>query len=93
MSGEPDDIRTVMLPAELTWANVGEVRDLLARALDGATVLVADMTATTYCALEGLAVLLAAHAAAAAAGAQLWLASPGPVVRQLLARTGASQIL
>jgi anti-anti-sigma regulatory factor len=66
---------------------------MVTRALDGGKVLVADLAGTAYCTLEGLQVLLKAHAAAAATGAQLQLAPAGPAVRRLFERTGADQIL
>lgn len=60
---------------------------MLAKAQDAAKVLVAALASTAPCRLEGLQVLLKAHAAA---GAQLQLASAGPAVRRLLQRTGPS---
>ena len=56
-------------------------------------MVIADLAATKYCALEGLAALLRARATVTAAGAQLLLAGAGPAVRQLLERTGAGQVL
>lgn len=51
------------------------------------------MTATSWCTLEGLQVLLHARAAAARAGAQLRLAGASPAIRRVLERTGTGQLL
>jgi hypothetical protein len=56
-------------------------------------VLIADMTATTWCTLEGLQVLLRSRDDAAAVGVQLGLAGVQPVVRRLLERTGTIGLL
>jgi anti-sigma B factor antagonist len=92
--GEPDGITVVRMPAELDQPNAAQIRVLLTQPLaDGVTVLIADMSATASCTLEGLHALLQARAAAAAAGAQLRLAAAGPAVRRLMERTGADRIL
>ena len=84
----------VTLPDEIDMTNAGQVRDVLARSLeDGAAVLVADMTAATFCAAEGVRVLLRAHAWARAAGAQLRVVVASPAVRRVLDLTGAGQVL
>jgi anti-anti-sigma regulatory factor len=69
-----DGIRVVELPAGIDHDSAGQVHAALARALTaGVTVLVADMTATGYCTLEGVQALLRARRAAQAAGAQFRL--------------------
>jgi len=84
----------VRLPAGIELDNAARVRAVLTRALTGSvTVLVADMTATTWCTLEGLQVLLQSRAAADAAGVQLRLAGVHPAVRRLLERTGTNMLL
>lgn len=55
--------------------------------------MIADLTELASCLLEGLAVLVGAHRAAVAAGAQLRLAGCGPAVRAMLERTGVSTVL
>lgn len=93
-AGEPDGIRVVRLPAEIDLGTAGQVRAALTSALTpGVTVLVADMTATGYCTLEGVQALMQARRAAEAAGAQLRLAAMRPAVRRVLDRTGTSGLL
>lgn len=83
----------VIVPGEVGITHSGQIAAALARALPcGGTVLTADITATTYCDC-GVRVLLAAHTAAAAAGARLEVAGGGPMVRRILELTGADQIL
>jgi anti-sigma B factor antagonist len=91
--GGPEGIRVITLPPHLDMTNADQVRDDLIQALDGRGALAADMTATLYCTLEGLQALLAAHVAAAAAGAQLRIAAVSPQVRRRLQLTGADQVL
>lgn len=85
---------TVTLPAEIDILNGRAVGDVLEHCLaSGATILVADMTATTFCASEGLHILIRAHLQAAAAGAELRLAVPGRLVRRVMELTAADQVL
>lgn len=71
-----DGTRVVELPAEIDHDSAGQVQAALTSALAaGVTVLVADMTATTYCTLEGVRALLRAYRAAQSAGAQFRLAA------------------
>jgi anti-sigma B factor antagonist len=86
----------VALPGEIDVTNSAQVSAALRQTLaDGAVVLVADMTATTFCASDGVKALIDARAAAVAAGAQLRVAgvAPGSVVRRVLELTGADQLL
>ena len=85
---------TVTLPAEIDILNSQLVRETLEQVLaSGAVVVVADMTATTFCGSEGLHILIRAHLQAAAAGVALRLAVPGRVVQRVMALTAADQVL
>jgi anti-anti-sigma factor len=89
-----DGITVVTLPAAIDLDSAGDVQAALARALtDGVTVLVADMTATGYCTLEGVQALLRARRAALAAGAQFRLAAVAPAVQRILEITGTITLL
>jgi len=93
-AGEPDSTRVVYLPAAVDLDSAGQVRAALASALAaGVTVLIADMTATAYCTLEGVHALLQARRAAEAAGAQFRLAAVRPGVQRALEMTGTSGLL
>jgi anti-anti-sigma factor len=84
----------VSLPAEIDVSNDGQVRELLADALDRRpAVLIADGSQTTFCGCSGVRVLLEAHHRAAAAGAQLRLVAPAAEVRRILQPTGADSEL
>lgn len=92
--GDLDGVRVVALPAEIDLDSAGRVHAALTSALAGdITVLVADMTATAYCSLEGVQALLRARRAAEAAGAQFRLAAVQPAVRRVLDLTGTSGLL
>jgi stage II sporulation protein AA (anti-sigma F factor antagonist) len=76
----------VALPAEIDLANRDEVHDRLCAAfICGATIVVADLTATTFCDCASLRCLLTVQQRAAARGGQLLLAMPpGSPVRRLM---------
>jgi anti-anti-sigma factor len=93
-TGELDGFRVVTLPAEIDLDSAGHVLAALTSALAaGVTVLVADMTATAWCTLEGVAALVHGSRAAEAAGAQLRLAAVQPAVQRRLDLTGTSGVL
>jgi anti-sigma B factor antagonist len=93
-AGSLDGTRVVELPAEIDHDSADQAQAALTGALAaGVTVLVADMTATTYCTLEGVRALLRAHRAAQAAGAHLRLAGVAPAVQRILEITGTSKVL
>jgi anti-sigma B factor antagonist len=76
----------VGMPAEIDIANVDVVRAGLADAVEGgAALVVADLTATTFCDSSGLRELLLAHQLAVEAGGELRLAAAedGAVLRVL----------
>jgi anti-anti-sigma factor len=92
--GELAGSRVVTLPGLLDESSAAQVLAALTEGLAGGTAaVIADLAATTYCSLEGLAALLQARAVAAAAGAQLRLAGAGPAVAKVLERTGAAGLL
>src|SRR5215468_7095449 len=72
----------VTLPAEIDIDNADRVgADLQAAFAPGVTVVVADMTATTFCDSRAVRALVLAHKRAAADGVELRLAvPPGPAL-------------
>lgn len=75
----------VPLPAEIDAANAGTVAARLAEALRrGADMVLADMSATTFCDTAGLRVLIRAGRQAAANGTGLWLLSPSPAILRVM---------
>jgi anti-anti-sigma factor len=91
--GRPADARVVALPAQLDHDSADQVVAALTARLAKGLLVIADLAATNYCSLEGLAALLRARTKVTAAGAQLRLAGAEPAVRQLLERTGTGQVL
>lgn len=76
----------VTLPDEIDVANAERVgADLQAAFAPGVTVVVADMTATTFCDLLGTRTLVRAHEQAAASGAELRVAVSSAGVLRVLA--------
>jgi anti-sigma B factor antagonist len=79
----------VTLPDEIDAANAESIgEDLQAAFAPGVTVVVADMTATTFCDSLGIRALVWAHKRAAASGAEFRLVVPSARVLRLLALLG-----
>jgi anti-sigma B factor antagonist len=80
-------VMVVELPAEIDIDNAADVRaELLSAVESGATVVIADMSATTFTDSMGVRALVHAHQHAVANGAELRLAlSSRPLLRVLSA--------
>jgi anti-anti-sigma factor len=79
----------VPLPAEIDGTNAREAgKDLLAAILPGVTVIVADMTATTFCDTAGINMLALARSQATLQKAKLILVVPSAAILRILAVTG-----
>ena len=75
----------VGLPDEIDIINSDATRAALDQALaQRPGVLVADMTATTFCACDGVSALIRAYRRAAANGAEVRIAARAPLVRRPL---------
>lgn len=85
----------VVLPAEIDVTNARQVQDQLVAALaPGVDVVVADMTATSFCDSSGVHSLVSAHEAAVARGIRLRLAvPPNGSVPRVLQLIGVSRIV
>jgi len=85
----------ITLPPEIDITNADEVLELITAACaPGVTVLIADLTGTTFCDSGGLQRLVQASHKAAAGGAELRLAiSPGGAVSRVIELTGISERL
>jgi anti-sigma B factor antagonist len=84
----------VLLPAELDIANAGLFGEQLGTALaSGASIVIADMTGTTFCDSMGVRMLVRAHRQAAANDAELRLAVPHADVQRGLERMGVRELL
>jgi anti-sigma B factor antagonist len=84
----------VAFPAEIDISNAERIGAELREATGhGATVVIADMTRTTFCDSSGIRVLLAASDRAAEAGATLRIALDSYAVLRVLRTTGADKLL
>jgi anti-sigma B factor antagonist len=84
----------VTLPREIDISNADAVTDLLLAVLNqNALVLVADMTATSFCACAGVNALARAHVRADANRTQLRVAARAAIVRRIFALTGLDRLL
>ena len=82
------------LPAEVDISNAGLVRqDLLAVVAHGASLVIADMTATTFCDSAGVTALVRVVRQASAQGSGLRLATGAPAVIRVLALTGIDKLI
>ena len=99
MSGERQPVwvgrvAVVTLPAEIDLSNAEQARqDLLSVVAQGATRVIADMTATTFCDSAGVAALVRAVQQATARGSGLRLAASAPAVTRVLALTGVDRLI
>lgn len=82
------------LPAEIDMANVDAIGAQLAAALTpGTRVVIADMTATTFCDSIGIAMLIRARKQATANGTELRLLLPSPDVLRVMRLQGVDAVL
>src|SRR5262249_56558020 len=82
------------LPAEIDMANADALGEQFAAALaPGVRVVIADMTATTFCSSAGLNTLIRAKKRATANGCELRLLLPSPNVLRIMKIQGVDAVL
>ena len=87
-------VAVVSLPAEIDISNADQVReDLLSTINRGAALLVADMSATTFCDSAGVNALVRAFKRASASAAGMRLVVSAPAVQRILAITGVDHLI
>jgi anti-sigma B factor antagonist len=87
-------VAIVTLPAEIDLSNADLVRqNLLSVVAQGATRVIADLTATTFCDSAGIAALVRVAQQATAHGSGLRLAASKPAVTRVLALTGVDKLI
>jgi anti-sigma B factor antagonist len=90
----PAWLPVVTLPAEIDMANAGRIGEQLTAALaPGVPVVIADMTATTFCDSTGIDMLLHASRRATANGSELRLLRPCPRVLRVMQTLGVDALL
>ena len=84
----------VRLPEQIDVSNAGEIREELLSVINrGATILIADMTATASCDQAGADAVVRAYQRAAASGTQLRLVVAAPIVRRVLSVNGLDRLI
>lgn len=87
-------VAVLMLPAEVDISNAEQVREnLLGVLAQNAFLVIADMTATTFCDSAGVTALVRAVRKAKASGAGLRVAASAPAVTRVLAITGVDRLI
>jgi anti-sigma B factor antagonist len=87
-------LAVVTFPAEIDMATAGAIGEQIAAVLaPGVHVVIADMTATTFCDSAGINMLIRAKKHAAAHGAELRLLLPCPNVLRVLRIQGVDAVL
>jgi anti-sigma B factor antagonist len=84
----------VSLPAEIDISNAGQVReDLLSVLNQGAALLIADLSKTTFCDSAGVGALARALRRARASQSEMRLVVGSRAVRRVLSLTGVDRLL
>jgi anti-sigma B factor antagonist len=84
----------VTLPAEIDITNADNVReDLLSVLNQGAVLLIADLSNTTFCDSAGVSALVRTYRRAAASDSGMRLVVGTPAVQRVLAITGVARLL
>lgn len=87
-------VAVMTLPAEVDISNADQLReDLFALVAQDASLVIADMSATTFCDSAGVTVLVRAARKASANGAGLRVATSAPAVVRVLAITGVDRLI
>jgi len=84
----------VRMPDEIDIANAGRlVAQLTSACESGVSLVIADMTHTTFCDASGARMLVTAHKRAAESGVELRAAVASPRVRRILVLLGLDAIV
>jgi anti-sigma B factor antagonist len=84
----------VTLPEHIDLSNAGQIREQLLSVINrGATVLIADMTATLSCDHAGADTVVRAYQRAVISGTQLRLVITGEIVRRVLTVNGLDRLI
>jgi anti-sigma B factor antagonist len=87
-------VAIMALPAEIDISNAEQVREgLLSLVAQGASRVIADMTATTFCDSAGVTALVRVVRQATSHGSVLRLAATAPTVTRVLALTGVDRLI
>jgi anti-sigma B factor antagonist len=89
-----DRTAVIMLPTEIDITNADEVReDLLSILNQGAVLLIADLSKTTFCDSAGVSALVRSFRRAEASGSQMHVVIAASPVQRVLSLTGVDRLL
>jgi anti-sigma B factor antagonist len=87
-------VAVITLPAEVDVSKAEQVgQDLAAALAQGASLVIADMSTTTFCDSAGVTALVRAVRKANASGAGLRVATSAPAVTRVLGITGVDRLI
>jgi anti-sigma B factor antagonist len=87
-------VAIMKLPVEVDVSNADQIRqDLLMLVAQDASLVIADMSTTTFCDSAGVTALVRAVRKANERGAGLRVAADGPAVTRVLAITGVDRLI
>jgi anti-sigma B factor antagonist len=87
-------IAVVTLPTDIDITNADQVReDLLSVLNQGATLLIADLSKTTFCDSAGVSALVRTFRRADASGSEMRLVVTTPAVQRVLSLTGIDRLI
>ena len=86
-------VAVVTLPTEIDVSNADQASHDLATVARDASLVIADMSATTFCDSAGVTALVRAVRKANASGARLRVAASAPAVTRVLAITGVNRLI
>ncbi len=90
----PPVTEIVVFPPEVDISNAAQIEAKLHTATQpGTSIVIANMTATTFCDSMGLSALLLAHERAARNGAELRVVTASPAVLRVMQITGTDHVL
>ena len=88
------ELVVITLPGEIDLTNSARLREtLLAVISRRPAVVVADMTATTFCDVSGMTTIVTAYREAAAAGADLRVVAGHPAARRVFELSGTDTVI
>jgi anti-anti-sigma factor len=87
-------VAIIKFPAEVDVSNADQIlQDLAAALAQDASLVIADMSTTTFCDSAGVTALVQAVRKANASGAGLRVATSAPAVTRVLGITGVDQLI
>ena len=87
-------VAVVTFPAEVDVSNAGQIRqDLAAVLAQNASLVIVDMSTTTFCDSAGVTALVRTVRQAHASGAGLRVAASAPAVTRVLSITGVDRLI